>query len=132
MDKTYKSKRYRRDYSPEGLLVLSGPKKDISKGSRWMLADENGYVQVELLPDEKALKKNTLYIEYIEIKTQLRRRGLGTILYKKTEKFAKNVGASWIQIDSELEALDFWIGLGFQKASISNYKDKISMIKCLS
>jgi ribosomal protein S18 acetylase RimI-like enzyme len=124
MDITHKSKRYQRDYSPEGLLVLSGPKNDISKGSRWILADENGYVQVELLHDEKALKNNTLYIEYMEIKTHLRMRGLGTILYKKTEKFAKNIGASWVQLDSELEVADFWKRLGFQKADISNYKDK--------
>jgi ribosomal protein S18 acetylase RimI-like enzyme len=132
MDITHKSKRYHRDYSPEGLLVLSGPKNDISKGSRWMLADENGYVQVELLHDEKALKKNTLYIEYMEIKTHLRERGLGTKLYKKTEKFAKNLGASWVQLDSDLEALEFWVRLGFQKAGISNYKNKICMIKSLS
>jgi ribosomal protein S18 acetylase RimI-like enzyme len=132
MDIAHKSKRYHRDYSPEGLLVLYGPKKDIRKGSRWMLADENGYVQVELLHDEKSLKNNTLYIEYMEIKKHLRGRGFGAILYKKTESFAKNIGAAWIQLDSELDAVEFWRRLGFQKMNYSNYKDKICMIKSLS
>lgn len=123
--------RYRRTYAPEGLMVLRGPKNSFSKGSRWMLADMNGFAQVELLKDSRALNESSLYVENIEIKQSLRRMGFGRVLYNKIEKFAKNVGAKWIQVDSEKDSVGFWKKMGFQDVNIVYFKNKVCMVKKL-
>lgn len=123
--------RYRRTYAPEGLMVLGGPNNSFAKGSRWILADINGIAQVELLNESRALNESTLYIENIEIKQNLRRMGFGRVLYNKLEKFSKNVGANWIQIDSEEEAIGFWKKMGFQEVNKVFFKNKVCMVKKL-
>ena len=47
----------------------------------------------------------------------------------KVEQFAKNIGAEWIQIDSETEALGFWEKMGFLETGREFYGNKINMIK---
>ncbi len=123
--------RYRRSYSPEGLWVLRGPREDYAKGSRWMVADEWGYAHIVYLRDHKALKKDTLYIEDIEVKPHLRGQGYGKELFLKTQRFAEMIGAKWIQIDSELVAVGFWEKMGFKPTGTEFYAGKTSMLKHL-
>ena len=121
--------RYNRYYAPTGLMVLRGPRGVPEKGSRWILADDHGYAETIYMEDDKAINPNTFYIENLEIKTQVRRKGHGRNLYFKVEQFAKNIGAEWIQIDSETEALGFWEKMGFNETGREFYGNKINMIK---
>ncbi|MCW4051381.1 MAG: GNAT family N-acetyltransferase [Candidatus Bathyarchaeota archaeon] len=121
--------RYRRSYSPEGLKVLKGPKEDYAKGSRWLVADEWGYARIEYYKDEKALNKDTLYIEDIEVKPHLRGKGYGRSLFLKTQRFAEMIGARWIQLDSETAAVGFWEKMEFKETGVELYAGKTSMTK---
>lgn len=121
--------RHRRSYSPDGLMVLRGPGESYGEGSAWTLGDEHGYAQVVLLPDSRAIHPETLYIENIEVKTDRRGRGHGRELYRKTQVFAVNVGAAWIQVDSEEEAVGFWVKMGFTETGLRFYAEKRSLVK---
>lgn len=121
--------RFKRSYAPKGLLVLSGPNEVYEKGALWMLANSYGYAQVEYLPDVRACHPETLYIENLEIKAHLRDRGHGRDFYHIVEQFAKNIGASYIQIDSELDACGFWVKMGFSNSNKVYYHGKVVMIK---
>ncbi len=121
--------RRRRSYTPEGLLVVKGPGESYGKGSVWVLGDEHGYVQAALLRDSQAIHPDTLYIENIEVKPGHRGRGHGRALYLKTERFAENIGVKWIQIDSEADAVGFWIEMGFEETGKLFYAGKKSMVK---
>jgi ribosomal protein S18 acetylase RimI-like enzyme len=121
--------RRRRSYTPEGLFVITGPGESYGKGSVWMLGDENGYVQAAFLRDPQAIHPDTLYIENIEVKPDYRGRGHGRALYLKTERFAENIGAEWIQVDSEAEAVGFWSEMGFTETGKAFYAGKTSMAK---
>jgi GNAT superfamily N-acetyltransferase len=121
--------RRRRSYTPEDLFVITGPGESYGKGSVWVLGDEHGYVQAALLRDSRAIHPDTLYIENIEVKPDRRGRGHGRALYLKAERFADNVGALWIQIDSEADAAGFWHEMGFTETGKSFYAGKKSMVK---
>jgi len=121
--------RRRRSYTPEGLFVITGPGESYGKGSVWMLGDEHGYVQAVLLRDSQAIHPDTLYIENVEVKPDCRGRGHGRTLYLKAERFAENIGAKWIQIDSEAEAVGFWSEMGFKETGKAFYAGKTSMVK---
>ncbi len=121
--------RRRRSYMPEGLFVITGPGESYGKGSLWILGDENGYVQAAFLRDKQAIHPDTLYIENIEVKPDLRGRGHGRALYLKAERFAENIGAEWIQVDSEAEAVGFWSEMGFTETDKLFYAGKTSMVK---
>jgi len=121
--------RRRRSYTPEGLFVITGPGESYGKGSAWMLGGEHGYLQVALLHDSEAIHPDTLYIENMEVKAGLRGRGHGKALYHKAERFAENIGAKWIQIDSEAEAVGFWAEMGFKETGRLFYGGKTSMVK---
>jgi ribosomal protein S18 acetylase RimI-like enzyme len=121
--------RRRRSYTPEGLFVVKGPGESYGKGSVWVLGDEHGYVQAALLRDSRAIHPDTLYIENIEVKSDRRGRGHGRALYLKAESFAENIGAEWIQIDSEAEAVGFWAEMGFRETGMLFYAGKKSMVK---
>jgi GNAT superfamily N-acetyltransferase len=121
--------RRRRSYTPEGLIVVKGPGERYGKGSVWVLGDENGYLQAALLHDSRAINLDTLYIENMEVKPGRRGRGHGRALYIKTERFAVNVGAEWIQIDSEEDAVGFWAEMGFKETGRLFYAGKTSMVK---
>jgi GNAT superfamily N-acetyltransferase len=110
-------------------MVLRGPRGVPEKGSRWILADDNGFAETLFMEDERAINPNTFYVENMEIKTQIRRKGHGRSLFLKIEQFAKNIGAEWIQIDSEIEALGFWEKMGFHETGREFYGNKINMIK---
>lgn len=121
--------RHRRSYTPEGLYVVMGPGERYGKGSVWVLGDEHGYLQAALLHDLRAIHPDTLYIENLEVKPGLRGRGHGRALYRKAERFAENIGAEWIQIDSEAEAVGFWVEMGFTETGRLFYAGKTSMVK---
>ena len=96
-----------------------------------MLADAHGFASVELMRDERALQPETMYIEHMEIKLEDRNRGYGEELLRKTELFAENLGAKWLQIDSEAKAAGFWLRMGFQETGKLLYAGKVSMVKRL-
>ena len=121
--------RYLRSYSPEGLMVLRGPGESYGEGSTWMVADEHGHAQVTLLPGSEAAHSGTLYVENLEVLEGARGGGHGRALYLKTERFAENVGAEWVQIDSEEEAVGFWARMGFEETGLRFYAGKRSMVK---
>ena len=123
------SERHIRSYSPLGLLVLRGPKEEYSKGSHWVVGDEHGYAEVILMKDRDVVHPDTFYIEHIVIREQERGNGYGRILYAKVEEFARNVGAEWMQIDSEPEAVGFWKKMDYTELDRVFYKDKTSMVK---
>jgi len=125
------SERHTRTYSPEGLMVLRGPKEEYGKGSHWVVGDEHGYAEIILMKDRDALHPGTLYIEHIVIKEQERDNGYGRTLYTLVEEFARNVGAVWIQIDSEPEAVGFWRKMDYTELEKVFYKDKTAMVKRL-
>ena len=125
------SERHTRTYSPEGLMVLRGPKEEYGKGSHWVVGDEHGYAEIILMKDRDALHPGTLYIEHIVIKEQERGNGHGRALYASVEKFARNVGAVWLQIDSEPEAVGFWRKMDYTELEKVFYKDKTAMVKRL-
>lgn len=122
-------KRHRRSYSPEGLMVLRGPGEHYDQGSRWVVGDRNGYAELLYMHDSRSFQKNALYIEHLAIKEPIRGRGHGRKLYKKVEAFARNIGAEYIQLDSEKEALGFWVKMGFMELDVVYYQNKIAMIK---
>jgi len=123
--------RYWRSYAPVGLLVLRGSGEDYSKGSHWVVGDEHGYAEVVLMKDRNAVYPDTLYIEHIVIIEQERNNGYGRDLYMKVEEFARNVGAGWMQIDSEQEAVGFWRKMEYTELDRVFYKDKTAMVKRL-
>ena len=123
--------RHWRSYAPVGLLVLRGPGEDYSKGSHWGVGDEHGYAEVVLMKDRDAVYPDTLYIEHIVVKEPERGNGYGRTLYMKVEEFARNVGAGWMQIDSEQEAVGFWRKMGYTELDRVFYKDKTAMVKRL-
>lgn len=123
------SERRMRSYSPAGLMVLRGPKEEYGKGSHWVVGDEHGYAEVILVKDRDAVHPDTFYIEHIVIKEQERGNGYGRALYARVEEFARNVGAEWIQIDSEQEAVGFWRKMDYTELDRVFYKDKTAMVK---
>ena len=122
-------KRHKRSYAPSSLKVLKGPGENFKKGSTWMVADLNGYAQFTYRRDDNVVKSNSVYIENIEISPDRRGKGFGSNLYMKVEAFARNIGADWIQIDSELEVSGFWVRHGFRKLDITTEGKRIPMIK---
>ena len=125
------SERHMRSYCPEGLMVLRGPKEEYGKGSHWVVGDEHGYAEVILMKDRDAVHPDTFYVEHIVIKEQERGNGYGRVLYMMVEEFARNVGAVWMQIDSEQEAVGFWRKMDYTELDLVFYKDKTAMLKRL-
>lgn len=129
--RSYGFTRRNRVYVPEGLRVLYGPFEGHKKGSRWTVVDEYGCAQLEFLQDYNALNPDTVYIENFEIKPETRGKGCGRSLYLKVEHMARDIGARWIQLDSEDEATGFWYKLGFRRTSAVFYFEKVSMTKSI-
>ena len=125
------SARHMRSYAPVGLLVLRGPGEDYGKGSLWVVGDMHGYAEVILMKDRDAIHPDTFYVEHIVVKEQKRGNGHGRALYAMVEQFARNVGAEWIQIDSEPGAVDFWRKMNYTELDRVFYKDKTAMVKRL-
>ncbi len=123
------SDRHWQSYSPVGLLVLRGQREESDKGSQWVVGDEHGYAEVILMKDRDAVHPDTFYIEHLVIKEQERGNGYGRALYARVEEFARNVGAEWIQIDSEQEAVGFWRKMDYTELDRVFYKDKTAMMK---
>jgi len=128
-EKASQRKRHRRPYSPPELKVIRGPGDSYGKGARWGVADGHGFASIELMSNQSALHPDTLYIEHLEVKQEDRGRGHGGDLFRKVETFAANVGAEWLQIDSEAGAVGFWLRLGFQETGKVFYSGKVSMVK---
>ena len=129
MSQSTVAKRYRRSYSPPGLMVLRGPKEEYEPGSHWVVGDEHGYAELTLMNDSKAYAPNSLYIENIVVKEPLRRRGYGRELYQKIEQFAQNISAEYIQIDSESDVIGFWHKMGYNELDMVYYQNKTAMNK---
>jgi GNAT superfamily N-acetyltransferase len=112
-------------------MVIKGPGEEFDSGSHWTLGDLHGFAEVTFMKYSSIYPENTLYIEKITIKKSLRRRGLGSLLYKKIEEFAKNIGAEYIQLDSKPNSVPFWLKMGFTKKDIFHFKDKVAMVKSI-
>ena len=125
------SERHMRSYASVGLLVLRGPNEEYGKGAHWVVGDEHGYAEVILMRDRDAVRPDTFYIEHIVIKEKERGNRYGRALYMKVEEFARNVGAEWMQIDSEQETVGFWRKMGYTELDRVFYKDKTAMVKRL-
>lgn len=125
------SERHKRSYAPGGLLVLRGPGEDYGKGSHWVVGDEHGYAEVILMKDSDAVSPDTFYVEHIAVREGERGGGHGRALYLKVEEFAGNVGAKWVQIDSEEDAVGFWEKMGYERLGKVFYKGKTAMVKRL-
>jgi GNAT superfamily N-acetyltransferase len=110
-------------------MILRGPGEDYGPGSHWVVGDQHGFAEVKLMHDSMAYNKNTMYIDHIAIREDQRGKGFGRLLFKKTEKFARNLGVDYIQLDSESEAVGFWKKMGFKKLDVVYYKEKTAMIK---
>lgn len=106
-----------------------GPGEEYTKGSHWIVGDEHGYAEIQLMEDFYAYRKNALYIEHIVIREPLRGKGYGRALYLKIERFAQNIGADYIQLDSEPEAVGFWHKMGYKDIDMVYYHNKTAMIK---
>jgi ribosomal protein S18 acetylase RimI-like enzyme len=128
IQKTAEARRL-RPYAPEGLMVLRGPGERYGEGSRWTLADGHGFAEVELMRGSESLRPGTLYVENLEVKREDRGMGHGEALFLRVQGFARNVGALWMQIDSERDAVGFWLRVGFEETGRTFYGGKVSMIK---
>jgi ribosomal protein S18 acetylase RimI-like enzyme len=121
--------RYHRSYSPEGLMVLRGPKEDFKPGSHWVVGDKQGYAELRFMENNRGYYGNSLYIENLVIKEPIRRMGYGRELYQKVEAFARNIKVRYIQLDSEKDVVGFWQKMGFKNIDIVYFHEKIAMIK---
>jgi GNAT superfamily N-acetyltransferase len=125
------SDRYSRSYTPEGLRVLRGAGEDFKKGDYWMVDNDHGYAEVQLMKKRDSYHPESFYIEHIVINKAERGNGYGKELYLLVEEMAKKLGSNWIQIDSETEAVGFWIKMGYTRLDKLYYKDKTAMVKRL-
>jgi GNAT superfamily N-acetyltransferase len=63
------------------------------------------------------------------IKEPHRGQGHGRALYEKIEEFARRINVDYIQLDSEVEAVGFWLKMGYRNLDKVYYKNKKAMIK---
>jgi ribosomal protein S18 acetylase RimI-like enzyme len=110
-------------------MVLRGPGERYGEGSMWTLADGHGFAEVQLMKGSESLRPRTLYIENLEVKQSERGMGHGEALFLLVQGFARNVGALWMQIDSERDAVGFWARIGFEETGRVFYRGKVSMVK---
>jgi len=110
-------------------MVLRGPGERYGEGSRWTLSDGHGLAGVELMRGSESLRPRTLYVENLEVREGERGVGHGEALFLRVECFARNVGALWMQIDSESDAVGFWRLMGFEETGRVFYGGKVSMVK---
>jgi GNAT superfamily N-acetyltransferase len=110
-------------------MVIKGPGENFGPGSHWTLGDLYGFAKVTLMNQALIYQQNTLYIEHMAIKKSLRGRGFGGLLYRKIEEFARNIGAQFVQLDSEPDSVLFWLKMGFKKMDVIYFKDKVAMVK---
>ncbi len=94
-----------------------------------MVGDQNGYAEIRLMHDSKAYMKNTLYVEHIVVKENKRGVGNGSLLFRKIEAMARNIGVDYVQLDSESDAVGFWYKMGFTALDVIYYQNKTAMIK---
>ena len=123
--------RHSRSYTPEGLKVLRGAGEEYKAGDYWIVGNDHGYAEVQLMKKRDAYHPESFYIEHIVIKEAERGNGFGKILYLLVEEMARKLGSKWIQIDSEPEAVGFWDKMGYTRLEKVYYKDKTAMVKRL-
>ena len=123
--------RHSRSYTPEGLRVLRGPGEEYKSGDYWMVGNDQGYAEVQLMKKRDSFHPDSFYIEHIVINEVQRGSGHGAALYLLVEQMAKNLGCKWIQIDSEPEADGFWVKMGYNKIPKVYYRNKKAMVKSL-
>jgi GNAT superfamily N-acetyltransferase len=125
------SDRHSRSYTPEGLQVLRGAGEDYKRGDYWMVGNDHGYAEVQLMRNRDSYHRDTFYIEHIVVNETERGNGLGRSLYLLIEEMARLLGSKWIQIDSEQEAVGFWDKLGYEEIDKVYYRGKTPMVKRL-
>lgn len=123
--------RRSRSYTPEGLKVLRGAGEEYKAGDYWMVGNDHGYAEVQLMKMRDSYHPESFYIEHIVIKEAKRGNGFGKELYLLVEEMAWKLGSKWIQIDSEPEAVGFWDKMGYTRLDKVYYKDKTAMVKRL-
>lgn len=123
--------RHTRSYTPDGLRVLRGAGEDFKKGDYWMVGNDHGYAEVQLMKKRDAYHPESFYIEHIVINEEQRGKGHGESLYLLVEKMARNLGCKWIQIDSEPQADGFWEKMGYNEIPKVYYRNKKAMVKRL-
>jgi ribosomal protein S18 acetylase RimI-like enzyme len=68
---------------------------------------------------------NLLEVDLIVVNKKIRRRGLGTLIFKKAKSEAKDMGATHIilnVLESNNPAMHFWSKMGFKKISKTEYE----------
>ena len=123
--------RHSRSYTPEGLLVFRGAGEKYKIGDYWMVGNEHGYAEVQLMKKRDSYYGDTFYIEHIVINKPKRGKGHGRILYLLLEEMARLLDCKWIQIDSEQGTKGFWKKMGYQEIPKIYYKGKKAMVKRL-
>ncbi len=123
--------RHKRTYTPEGLRVLRGASEEYKPGDYWMVGNEYGYAEVQLMKKRNSYYPESFYIEHIVINEAERGNGYGKDLYLLVEQMARNLGCKWIQIDSEPQADGFWIRMGYTEIPKAYYRNKKAMVKKL-
>ena len=123
--------RHSRSYTPEGLKVLRGAGEEYKAGDYWMVGNDHGYAEVQLMKKRDSYHSESFYIEHIVINKEERGNWYGKNLYLLVEEMARRLGSKWIQIDSEPEAVGFWDKMGYTKLEKVYYKDKTAMVKRL-
>jgi predicted GNAT superfamily acetyltransferase len=123
--------RHSRSYAPEGLHVFRGAGENFKPGDYWMVGNDHGYAEVQLMKKRNSYHSDTFYIEHIVINNLDRGKGHGRKLYLLLEEMARLLGCRWIQIDSEQETTGFWMKMGYQEIPKVYYKGKKAMVKQL-
>jgi GNAT superfamily N-acetyltransferase len=125
------TKKKSRSYTPESLRVLRGAGENFKEGDYWMINNEHGYAEVQLMKKRDSYHPDSFYIEHIVINKKHRGKGHGEQLYLLLEEMARNLGCKWIQIDSEPEADGFWDKMGYIEIPKVYYRNKKAMVKKL-
>jgi predicted GNAT family N-acyltransferase len=123
--------RHSRSYTPDGLRVLRGAGEECKSGDYWMVGNDHGYAEVQLMRKRDSYHPESFYIEHIVINEAERGNGYGKRLNLLVEEMARKLGSKWIQIDSEPAAVGFWDKMGYTRLDKVYYKDKTAMVKRL-
>lgn len=73
--------RHRRSYTPENLRVLRGTGENFKPGDYWMVGNDYGYAEVQLMKKRDSYHPDSFYIEHIVINGEHRGKGHEELSY---------------------------------------------------